>query len=512
MYPQSLPLAILESQHPQYKELLPQINDIHLLTAGGYRLKQAIKQFIPRRNGEEAEVYETRIKKFTFSPILSNAITSQISKLSKGSIEVSGLESDPNFWAYFREHNDLAGKRAEKQLLAQIFTSILKYKKAYLHIDRKSAPVKAKNKAQEKVLNLNPYVNVYCASQVTNWSEDSAESPTWIKVRQLTQDTSNPMAPALTVATWTFIDQQEVAKYSAFVKLDSNGQIVEILDEKGEAIATKEEAKVPLASITQHNVGSIPIVKVELSDELWVGDQAVAKAIQHLRTECHKYDIETLSYVQRQWNPIQTPDSDPSKTYVDSEEQAKTGPQYVLQGNFEWKEAEGKILPQLEASLQQTKQEVEDIISGRSKSGTNKGALEQSGLSKAFDLSDENEQITLYGAVLTQAYQNILQLVAKVQGLNSDIISVTGLQDFNIDNAESLLAKLTSISAIDLSSLKDKLPPLVLKILYSKLSEMLVGNMSASQSEELTKQIESLLANTVAQPVSVAPVIDLAAA
>ncbi|HEY9699083.1 MAG TPA: hypothetical protein V6D10_17615 [Trichocoleus sp.] len=493
-YPSSLTLAQLESTHPEYQDLAPALQEISLLTAGGYRLKNQIQQFLPQRPGEESSLYESRLQKYTYNNILSSAINSQVSKLSNGALNVSGLDSEPDFWTKWREKTDLAGKRAEKELIAEIFREILKFKKVYLHIDKPEAPVKPKNKAQEKLLGLRPYLVFYNASQVINWSEDGAGKPQWIKVRQLSQDTSNPFAQPLTRCTWTYIDQETIARYAAYVKLDKAGKVAAIVDVQGEEIAGGEEVKVPLATPPiSHNLGQIPVIKVELPSDLWVCDQAASKALQHLRTDCHKYDLETFLYVQRQWKPQLTPDQDLHNSYTDSaDEPLPTGLQYVLQnGDFDWKEAEGKILPQLAASLQQIEDQVRSLISQGGLSGSSKGAVEQSGLSKAFDFQEQNEILKSYGVILTQAYQQVLQLVAQSQGLPHESISCSGLDSFDLDNLDSMLEQVSKLAATDLSSLKEKLPPTLFKLLYQKLCSLLVGNLSAEQQDAIEQEIVS---------------------
>lgn len=489
-FPEKLNLEILESVNPVYAELEEVYETISLLSGAPHLLQKEICEFIPHRPGEEQAVYKSRIAKFNFNSILSNAISSQVTKLSSGTLTISGLDQDQTFWQYFREHTDRSGKRNEKELLSQIFRTLLTYGKVYLHVDKPSSPIQPRNKAQEKQLGLNSYVNIYCPTQVINWSENDAGALSYIKVKQISQDTSNPLSKPLTVATWTFIDQQSIAKYSAYVKLNCDNKVIEILDSNGEPASNQDE--VPLTSFIKHNAGTIPVIKHELVDTEWLCSQAWPKALEHLRLDMHRSDLETISYLQRTWNPIIKPDLDPSHSYVDTEEQAKSGPQYVMQGNFEWKEPRGNIFPHLQKSLANIKQEVEDIISGRSKS-TSKQSLEQSGISKAFDLQDENEQIEAYGQILTQLYQQVLQLVAKSMNINGDQISVTGLTDFDIDTAESLITKLKLISEMDLQGLKDKLPPLVLRLMYLKLSEMLAGNLSAPEQQQLTVEIDKLL-------------------
>ncbi|MEH1858039.1 MAG: hypothetical protein V7L21_08560 [Nostoc sp.] len=99
MYPNKILLETLESKHSEYVQLLPALQEIDLLVTGGYRLKNAIRHFIPQKAGEEVEVYETRLKKYTYLNILSSNLNEQISKLSNAPLTIDGLEANPSFWA-----------------------------------------------------------------------------------------------------------------------------------------------------------------------------------------------------------------------------------------------------------------------------------------------------------------------------------------------------------------------------------------------------------------------------
>ncbi|ALB39889.1 hypothetical protein AA650_04905 [Anabaena sp. WA102] len=231
MYPNKIKLTILESQHSDYTRMLPALQEIDLLVSGGYKLKAAIKQFLLPRPGEELAVYEARINKFTYLNILSIAINEQASKLSNATLTINGIEEETNsaFWSAFREDTNLAG-RSEKNLIALIFRELLKFKKLYLHVDKPYLNIDIQNKSQEEFLGIRPYVIHYSPFQVVNWSETKGKLD-WVKVRQIVEDTSNPLAISQKKVIWTFIDDTYIARYEAFVELDKYGNISTVAGE-----------------------------------------------------------------------------------------------------------------------------------------------------------------------------------------------------------------------------------------------------------------------------------------
>ncbi|WP_427162620.1 hypothetical protein ACQFX9_14355 [Aliinostoc sp. HNIBRCY26] len=489
MYPERIKLQVLESQHPDYSRHLPALEDIDLLVSGGFKLKNTIRKFLPQRPGEEPEVYEARVNKYTYLNILGSAISDQVSRLSNSALVVSGVEDEKvaKFWEDFRENIDLA-KKSEKSFISNIFREILKFKKVYLHVDKPKVDVEIQNKAQEEALGIRPYGVMYSALQVTNWSESKGKLQ-WIKVRQLLDDTSNPLEAPKKKIIWTYIDNTFVARYEAFVELDNYGNISKIGDE-----VVNDETTIPISRLVQHGLGTIPVLKVEVADDLWVADQAAAKALEHLRTDCSKYDLLTLAYFQRTYKRIQTPDGDLEDTYVDSDEQTiPTGLQYVLPlEKFEWNEPQGHILPHLMDSLRQIESQVKDLISIGGFSAE-LGAVTQSGVSKEMDFHKQDVVLKSYGEILTEAYQDFLQLVAKSAGLPYEDISVTGLSNFERSNLTTKLGSLDSIAKIDFNKLKGELPPTAFKLVYQQIVKELVGNVSAKQEQEIADEIEKLL-------------------
>ncbi|MFN6460559.1 MAG: hypothetical protein RMZ41_001760 [Nostoc sp. DedVER02] len=488
MYPNQLPLETLESKNAEYEQMLPALNEIDLLVSGGFRLKNAIRHFLQQRVGEENEVYETRLKKFTYLNILSSSINEQVSKLANAPMTIEGLDVNPKFWSAFRENTDLSG-RSEKNLITLIFRELLKFKKVYLHVDKPKSEVAPINKLQEEALGLRPYIVTYSPLQVTNWSESKGKL-NWLKIRQVSEDDSNPIAAPRKVCTWTIIDSNYIAKYSAIVELDGQGNITKV-----NAEMTNADTTISLVSLIPHGFNQVPVLKIELPDQLWVADQAASKAVEHLRTDCSKYDLLTMSYFQRTFKRSLKPDGDLENSYED-DVPPPTGLQHVIEvDQFQWAEPKGDIIKHMAESLKAIEAQVRDLVSSGGVSSSN-GAIAQSGVSKQMDFTKQETMLKSYGELLVDAYQDLLQLVAKSAGIDGRKISVTGLNSFENDSLDSMLVKLDSVSKLNVESLKANLPPSALKVVYEQMVSLLAGSLSASQKEQVNKEIEVLM-NTI---------------
>lgn len=496
-FPATLPLKTLEAQHPGYAAIASTLAKIDDLTAGGNQLEAKKAQYLRPRPGEEPDLYKLRLEKFTYTNILGLAIAQQTSKLSGGSLAISGLEPHQDFWNWFREHTNRKG-RSEKDLVSESFRVGLKFKTCYWHVEKPYSAIQPETKQHEEMLGIKPYVCVYSPMEVTNWEDDDSGLQ-WIKVRQLSTKTS-PFEKPLIKATWTFITTTHTAKYEALVKLSRKGAIAEIVDEKGESLGSGEDAIVSLARLVVHGVGKLPVLKLEIPDDLWVTNQAYLKAMEHLRLENSRSDTaEMVGYVQRTYKPIQNPDTDLDHTFIDASEDLKSGNQYIIKGDFAFNEASGASLASVGAVLQEIRDTIQDMI-GMARASATKGAVEQSGISKKLDYVVQELILKAYGAIVCDRYQDLLQLVGRVAGFadaETEAISVTGLNSFDVDSLETLLA-----IALELQMVLPNLPPTVVKLFYEQLSNLLIKNASAEQQQEIREELDTIFAAGVPMPLA----------
>lgn len=497
-FPKSLSLKALETQHPDYAAIKATLTKIDDLTAGGHQLEAKKTQYLKPRPGEETDLYKLRLEKFTYTNILGLAIAQQTSKLSGGDLTISGLEPREKFWSWFREHTNPKG-RSEKDLISDSFRQGLKFKTCYWHVEKPYSDLQPATKQHEEMMGLTPYVCIYSPLEVINWDEGD-RGLQWIKVRQLAVKPS-PFDKPLTKATWTFVTDAHTAKYEALVKLNQKGAIAEIVDEKGEPIGSGEDAAIPLMRLVTHGVGQLPVLKLEIPDDLWVTNQAYLKAMEHLRLENSRSDTaEMVGYVQRTYKPVQSPDTDLDHTFVDSVEDIKSGNQYIIKGDFAFNEASGASLASVGGVLQEIRDTIQDMI-GMARASATKGAVEQSGISKKLDYVVQELILKAYGAIVCDRYQDLLQMVGRVAGFPAaevEAISVTGLNSFDVDSLDTLLA-----IALELQMVLRNLPPTVVKLFYQQLSNLLVKNASAEQQQEISKELDKVFANGVPIPLSV---------
>lgn len=499
-YPNRLALGVLLSESGEFSAMRSHLEKIDLLTAGGHRLKDNIGLFLERRADEEPAVYLNRLKKFSYSNVFGGALAQLAAKFSGGAVHVSGA-TDEDFWEDFRENNDGQG-RTESQLLSRIFSEVVPFRRVFAHVDLPAADEPIISVADEERLGRRPRILLYNALQVPAWHEIDGVLQ-WVKIYQLVESRSSPTAPPITQAVWTFIDDHDVIRYRANVRMKGD-RIVAILDDDGkEKELAGEDTLISVETGIPHGFGRLPVVKIELPDSLWSGDQAYPKAEEMLRLECHRSHYLTSTYPQRTYKPIPPAPDSLSETYVDSEadEAPPTGLQYVLKlDSFAWNEPTGAILDKVTQAIAEAAKDIRSILAVGG-AYISEGVSEASGVSKAMDFETEDSRLVALGHIVADGLQDIYQLVAIAKGVPSWAdIAVSGLDDFGKQRLSTLLESLKAFLEIDLLMLQRTLTPTIYQIVREKIMSLLVGNLTPEQKAVVAAEL------AIVEPPEPAPV------
>jgi hypothetical protein len=128
------------------------------LITGGHQLERRKELYIVRRPGEDEALYQLRLKKFCYTPILGSAVKDYSTRIVSAPFHVEGCEGDQ--WDNFRGATD-GKRRDERALLSKIFRTQLLYGRSWAFVDRKALDVMPQNKLQEEMLGANSYVTLY---------------------------------------------------------------------------------------------------------------------------------------------------------------------------------------------------------------------------------------------------------------------------------------------------------------------------------------------------------------
>jgi hypothetical protein len=489
----------LNITHPDWDALAPHWRTIRDLKMGAINIEANIKKYLPPRPDEDEELYRLRVAKFSYTPIMTDAVNKYTSKLSGSPVHLSS--NDP-FWSDFRANNAApkTPKRKEADLLNQMFKCILYYGTVWVVIDRPDLGIKPRSKYEERGLKNSPYLVVLEPLDVIYWGDDWA-------ISRVIYPLVEPFKPSRKVCRWTYYGSNENVIYEVECNtkpaMDSAGNKYECLREVkiGEDWVTPEDPKALLepgslsavgVPILTHNLGIPTITTISASPEKWVCQQVANKQIQHLRIENAWTDAGYLSgVVQRLFTPEPPPPVDDFRTQYQqpdyNQQLGKAGNTHILIGRgYAFVESTGAALANLEGQLDKIESQIRQLVSLHYASA-NTSVLNQSGASKAMDMSQLEESMVNYGELMISLYNNILSVVARM--LKKAEVTATGLNSYSVDILGDLITDLVEIEKLP------SVPPTAKKIAYGKLSKLLTGTASPEDEEKINDELEQLFDN-----------------
>ena len=444
--------ADLNIEHPEYTEAYPVLSLIADLRAGASVMAKTPARYIVRRYGETPEEYQSRLAKFCYTPIMSDAIRTFVSKLSSAPVAVSGTNAE--WWQNWTTRMD--GKAmSEAKLLTAVFSTLLYYRRVWVLVDK---PRLAPARSRYEQGNVLPFVRVLDPLTVINWGDG------WIKTKQVIT-TTQARGKSTVKTRWTIYDDTTITVY--------------------EQAPGKDATQVDTLA---HGYKSVPFRYAEIATELHTAGSAYLKQLQHTAIENSWTDSGTIAgSVQRLYVPVPaSPANDPRVVYDEPDYSTlQTGNSRVLiGGDYKVIETTGAAVATLSAQLDKIEHQVRQLSSLGYLSGSSKGALEQSGLSKIADMSSLQDAMLAYGSVVRPLYEAVLNLVAIAAGSN-DKPRVTGLDSYEIDNLDSALEQLEP-----LAKHATMLPPTALKLWLGKLANLMTGEVSQDIQNAINAELE----------------------
>jgi hypothetical protein len=430
---------------------------------------------LPKKPNEDKELYELRVAKLAYTPLMSSIVSRYLSKMSSGVVKFDG--SVPGEIELFRMSNQKPGdrKRDEKGLLGEIFLHVLKYGSVWLEVSTPTSSLPASLYEEQMMVadGYSPYVCFLEPLAVINWSEPGSEDKWHITRKWLTEN--RPFEQPKTILCWTLYTTNEIVEYRAEVKAvqehDDMGNkcttVTHVLVGTEWLSVRDERAVVPVYSVVETN-GYYNYVHVCVDDG-WLCKQLFSKQIQHLQVESAWTDTAYLAgTIQRVFTPLPpAPMADervPMAVPDYQKELAQVGNNHILvASNYQFVESTGGAIGNQQSVLDKIESQIKEIAALHFAS-TSTSVLNQSGSSKAVDMSLLDDALQNYGVILLAIYNQVLEKVEYLTGGTSS--EAGGLDDFSdlkLDTVVSLLQTLGSLPVV---------PAPQINVLIDKLLEL----------------------------------------
>jgi hypothetical protein len=210
----SVDIQKLNREHPLHALYRDVWDDFDLLNAGGIRLKNQAQRFLVKRPKELFDVYQERIKRFTYQNIMGQIVGWYVGAMFRREPNLD-LPAGADQWykERFLPNCDRGGK-SYVALFRDIFRSLILYKCCFVLTDRPHADEPPSDRADEQARGLDqPYLVNYDPRQVLNWQADSYGNLNWVVIRT-EEETGNFLNDGVDhITRWYYFDRQNYQVY-----------------------------------------------------------------------------------------------------------------------------------------------------------------------------------------------------------------------------------------------------------------------------------------------------------
>ena len=478
-------LQQLEYKRPEYVYFLSTWETIADLKEGAVAMLRNVQKYCPQRVDEDEDLYNARLAKFAYTPVMSNAIREFTSKLAGAPLHLSGID-DQDFWQTFRDNTNgqrQSQRRNENELINQLFSSLLYYGRVYVAVDTPAQAVTPRSEYEASLYGLLPYVLVYEPQHVPNWGND------WFLTKQFYTD-AQPLQMPRTMCRWCVWTPESVKVYESEVMTHATSNwVIERVNVAGQWImANNGQVTVPLVSEWNHGLGRCPMTTLTLPTELWTGNSVYTKQLQHTLIESGWTEAGSVAgTIQRIFTPQPPPQmDDPRFTYEqpDYSELSQVGNNHVLIGaDYRFVESSGVAIKATSDQLAIIESQIKDLVSMQFASvpPDKSGANQQSGAAKQVDQTMLQDAMKSYGSKVVSLYKDILSIVAELVGKAAPTAS--GLDSYSTDNLGDMVDQSTKLAGLPI-------PATATKIWYGKLANLMVGSISPEDEEAIQHELE----------------------
>ena len=480
-YPKKVAFEILESVHPeveQNREIFEMTDD---LLGGGQRLKDNLDKYLFKKPDEDAEIYKYRKKLFTYVPILGQCLAQLLNRMTASNHTINGLSESPKpkeFWLKFRESVD-GNHQKEKAFIKEVFFKLLKYEKVYAVIEKDYTDILPKNKKEEEDLGLMPYIALYDPRSVIHYQELNGKLQ-WIKIRELETNYS-PVGETKYALKWTFIDDTHITTYRCPLIVSNSGK----LEPDVKLEFNSGSYMIPLHEQVAHERGTIPVVKIQIPENLWVTKEAIFLVLEHIRVHNNlTYSANVAGQIQRLFTPM----AESADKMIDLEEaRGQTGNHRVLIGQgFTFNETTGTAINTIAGYLGKLESRIKDLIFSNGISAGDERPMQESGVAKSMDFISQEQALASYGEQLLFFLEECYKLVGLTQGFSKEDISqisVSGLNEFVLDTVDTKVNRISLLEALD-----TPISNTAMRLVVEDLQRALTPNASIIEQEIIHKE------------------------
>jgi hypothetical protein len=274
----------------------------------------------------------------------------------------------------------------------------------------------------------------YSPLDLRNWKTDSQGNFEWVllKTEQSFQEAFD-RPELVTEERWTYYDRTQ---YRIYARRKDSGRTG---TPHGDGVVLVEEGLHALADVRQ-----VPLVRMSVSDGLWLGNKAALLQQEHFnKANALSWALHMglfampVIYSEREWQQI-----------VGEAYYIQLGPE----DKFGWTEPEGKVFQIAADNLDRLKDEIYRVCYLMTQAGGREARhLGQSGESKRRDFAVTHEVLRAYGGTVKGFMKKALNLIAEAR--KDDVeLTISGMDDFDAPNLEEEVGAVRGLKELGIGS------------------------------------------------------------
>jgi hypothetical protein len=495
-------LKDLRHCHKEYDDkLFTKIEDLY---EAGWKLLAKARDYIPASNFEATKSYDHRLKLATCLPYFGQIVDQFASDLFSQPVNVipagdaknpqtPGEYPDCDYYTAFAKDAD-GGGQSLSEILSGVVKTALKLRRAYLFVDAPELPRDAPapvNRAEEDASDLRRcYVYELPPLELIDWKCDRKGEYEWLVTHSMDEEQSSPASLRTTVreifTIWTRgKSKDDGASWARYVaEYDPNQPPDDTL----------------LVGLDDNDTTSfrrIPILKLELSKGLWVGNKVGTQQLEHWRRRS-----ELIGSESRSCHAIPTtflgPEMSatgfnlPGEKQQDPNRGANPVAEFKSRGTvrlgsddrFEFVEPAGKSYALIDKELDGLKDEMFRVVHMMAASVKNTpGSLGRSGLSKQKDGEATAKVLSALGEKVRGLCLRTYDTISKAR--SEDVVWVAhGLDSYEVDDREQVIEESLALQEVAIPS------PTFKKEHAKRIVGKLVPNLPPATVAQIAEEID----------------------
>lgn len=489
----------LSAKHPEYDAEL--WTSIGLLYRGGWEMLRNARRFIERAPRERNDYYLWRVKGTSYVNYFARLIGHLTGSLFNETLTVAPARDsktdqapalpDAAFYDAFASDCDGCGTDFS-QFMRLTLTDALVYRRALVQVDLPRLPASAeapRTLSQEDALGLRrAYLIQIPIESMFDWERSPDGRFVWCVLHRIHRERATPFASR----------SEYQHEFKIWWMAEGRARYVVLRSKpvtKDEELDEKEELQVVhperATSFTQ-----IPLLKLELPEALWVGNQAGPLCQEHFRRRSDLMGSLCRSLVEIPYvklgpeipavhGGISEAQSDPNRGH-DMVARSREG-EIVLGSEDEigFAGPSGVGHEIARAELKDVREEIFASVSAMALQLENTAsAVRRSGDSKAEDKSATAIILTFLATQTREFAQQVMALVSAVRG-DSVPWAASGLNTFDQEDREQVLNDAAMVQALEIPSRRFQILSRI------KVANSILPNATAKEKAEIAAEIES---------------------